>query len=145
MCIRDSGRDLFASIAFFKAARHTCEEHFVAAVDALRTMLCAISFSFVFPCSLDVVVLVLVRRGSIYTSRSVCVFSRVWKSVDKLSFSPHPPPLTKKKKQRIAHTRPVRDALIEERDICIYKDRILIIFDVPFSLRKQCFWCRTDR
>jgi len=69
-------------------------------------------------------------------------FGKVWIN---LSFSPHPPPLTKKKKQRIAHTRPVRDALIEERDICIYKDRILIIFDVPFSLRKQCFWCRTDR
>jgi len=69
-------------------------------------------------------------------------FGKVWIN---LSFSPHPPHLTKKKKQRIAHTRPVRDALIEERDIRIYKDRILIIFDVPFSLRKQCFWCRTDR
>ena len=72
-------------------------------------------------------------------------FSRVWKSLDKFEFFTSPTPPHKKKKQRIAHTRPVRDALIEERDIRIYKDRILIIFDVPFSLRKQCFWCRTDR
>ena len=138
---------MFASIAFFKAARHTCEEHFVAAVDALRAMLCAISFSFVFPCSLDVLVLVLVRRGSIYTSRSV-FFLAFWKSVDKFEFLhlPHPPSHTKKETNASRDQFDgARDALIEERDICIYKDRILITFDVPFSLRKQCFWCRTDR
>jgi hypothetical protein len=90
---------LFASIAFFKAARHTFEEHFVAAVDALRAILCAISFSFVFPCSLDVFVFVLVRRGSIYTSRSMffLAFGKMWIVFE--FFSSLPAPLTKKKKQ----------------------------------------------
>ena len=67
--------------------------------------------------------------------------------MDKFEFSLTSQPPSQKKKETNASRDQfdgARDALIEERDICVYKDRILIIFNVSFSLRKQCFWCRTE-
>jgi hypothetical protein len=64
---------LFASNAFFKAARHTCEVQFVAAVEALKAALCAISVDVDCPRSL-----ILYVYYSDSVRRRVFFFSRLF-------------------------------------------------------------------